>query len=116
MSAQNERVQASCKIIWGEADYDFDLETDDWVTYAYVVRKDFGSRFGPPLTMTGICNSETHAWEELERMLSVWARQVQSGKPMTKSQSIEIFGGPNWRNSYILGKFIDEAERRGINH
>ncbi|OBT39665.1 hypothetical protein VE00_10680 [Pseudogymnoascus sp. WSF 3629] len=66
MSAQNERVQANCKIIWGKADYDLDLETDDWVTYTYVVRKDFGSHFGPPLTMTGICNSETHAWEELE--------------------------------------------------
>lgn len=61
-SAQAKRVEINCKIIWGDAEYDLELETDDGVTYSYVVRKDFGTSFGPPLTMTGICNSETYAW------------------------------------------------------
>jgi hypothetical protein len=65
--------------------------------------------------MTGICNSEEHAWKELERMLDVWARQVQSGQPMTKAQALEIFGGANGRNTLVLGKAFDEAKKRGIN-
>jgi hypothetical protein len=64
--------------------------------------------------MTGICNSEEQAWRELDRMLGVWAKQVQSGKPMTKAQWLEIFGGPNGRNTFILEKFPDEAKKRRI--
>jgi hypothetical protein len=114
-SARGQIIQANCKIIWGDADYDLDVETDDWVTYSCIVKKDFGSHFGPPLTMTGICNSEEHAWRELERMLDVWARQVQSGQPMTKAQALEIFGGANGHNTLVLGKAFDEAKKRGIN-
>jgi hypothetical protein len=113
-SARGQRIQTNCKIIWGDADYELDVETDDWVTYTCVVRKDLGLHFGPPLTMTGICNSEEQAWRELDRMLDVWARQVQSGQPMTKAQSLEIFGGPNGRNTFVLEKFLDEAKKRGI--
>lgn len=47
-------------------------------------------------------------------MLGVEATQIQSGRPMTKAQSLEIFGGPNGRNKPILEKFLDEAEKRGI--
>ena len=111
---QGQRIQANCKIIWGDADYDLDVETDDWVTYTCVVKKDHGLCFGPPLTMTGICNSEGQAWRELDRMLGVWARQVQGGQPMTRAQSLEIFGGPNGRNTFVLEKFLDEVERRGL--
>ena len=41
-------------------DYDIDIETDDWISYYAVVNKDFGHSFGPPLTITGTCNSESH--------------------------------------------------------
>jgi hypothetical protein len=64
--------------------------------------------------MTGLCNSAEQAWTELDRMLGVWARQIQSGHPMTKAQSLEIFEGPNRRNRAILEKFHDEVEKRGI--
>jgi hypothetical protein len=111
---QGARIEANCKIIWGNGDYDLDVETDDWVAYACVVNKDFGSHFGPPLTMTGLCNSAEQAWRELDRMLGVWARQIQGGQPMTKAQSLEIFGGPNGRNRAILERLHDVAEKRGI--
>ncbi|KAH6714599.1 hypothetical protein BKA61DRAFT_575331 [Leptodontidium sp. MPI-SDFR-AT-0119] len=75
-------------IIWGNGDYDLDVETDDWVVYACVARRDLGLRFGPPLTMTGICNSAEQAWEELDRMLGVWAGQIQSGHRVTKAQGV----------------------------
>lgn len=114
-SVRGQRIQTNCEIIWGNADYDLDIETDDWETYACVVKKDFGSHFGPPLTMTGICNSEEQAWRELDRMLDVWARQIQNGQPMTKAQTLEIFGGPNGRNTFSLEKLLDEvAKKRGI--
>ncbi|KAG4442225.1 hypothetical protein IFR05_002274 [Cadophora sp. M221] len=83
--AQGARIQANCKIIWGDGDYDLDLETDDWVEYACAVKRDYGTSFGPLLTMTGLCHSAEQAWGELDRMLGVWARQMQSGQPMTKA-------------------------------
>ena len=113
-STQDTKLRTNCKIIWGDAEYDLDIETDDWVTYMCHVKKDFGTYYGPPLTMTGLCNSKEQAWGELERMLDVWATQVQSGRSMTKDQKLEIFGGPNGRNTVILGRVLDEAERRGI--
>lgn len=113
-AAQGARIEANCKIIWGDGDYDLDVETDDWVEYACVVKRDFGLCIGPPLTMTGLCNSAEQAWRELDRMLGVWARQIQGGHPMTKAQSLEIFGGPNGRKRAILEKFHDEVEKREI--
>lgn len=109
-----QRIQASCEIIWGKGDYDIDIETDDWTTYWAIVKRDFGTSFGPPLTMTGICDSSDHAWRELDRMLRVWARQVLSGQPMTKDQSLEIFGGPRGQNKAILELFLDELSKRGV--
>jgi hypothetical protein len=32
---------------------------------------------------------------------------------MTKAQRLEIFGGPNGRNTFVLEKFLDEKEKRG---
>ena len=101
-SAQGQRIQASCEVIWGKGDYDLDVETDDWVNYAAIVRKVFGDSLGPPLTMTGLCNSSDQAWDELDRMLRVWAKQVQSGKPITKDQTLEIFGGPKGQSKAVL--------------
>ena len=110
-SPQSQRIQASCVTIWGSGDYDIDVETDDWESYYAVVKKDFGSSFGPPLTITGICQSENHVWSELDRMLGLWARVVQSGEPMTEEQNLEIFGGPNGRNKPILRQFFAEIKK-----
>jgi hypothetical protein len=61
--------------------------------------------------MTGFCNSREKAWNELDRMLVVWARQEQSGESMTKNQRLEIFGGPNGRNKAVLEMFMAELEK-----
>jgi hypothetical protein len=45
-------------------------------------------------------------------MLDVWARQEQSGEPMTKNQRLEIFGGPNGQNNAVLEMFMAELEKR----
>lgn len=112
MAAQGERIQASCRIIWGPGDYDIDVKTDDWVYYQAAVCQDFGTFFGVPLTMTGLCRSYEHARDELDRMLRVWARQTQTGLPMTKEKVLEIFGGPGGNNRGTLEMFMDEKERR----
>lgn len=62
--------------------------------------------------LPGLCNSQDRAWSELDRMLDVWARQVQSGLPMTKEQSLDIFSRPNGQGRAVLGKFLDELKRR----
>ncbi|XMA11509.1 hypothetical protein WAI453_004300 [Rhynchosporium graminicola] len=112
--AQGERIQGNCKIIWGDGDYDLDLETEDWVAFACVVKRDHGTSFGPPLAMTGLCDSAEQAWSELNRTLGVWAKQIQSGRPMTKAQSLEIFAGPKGRCKPVLEKLFDLMERKGI--
>lgn len=111
-SDQGRRIEDYCKIIWGNGDYDLDIETDDWVDYCCHVKKDFGTSFGPPLTMTGLCRSENGAWNELERMLGIWATQAQSGQPMTKDQRMAIFGGSRGEHRKILELFLEEKERR----
>ncbi|RDL32514.1 Uncharacterized protein BP5553_08970 [Venustampulla echinocandica] len=111
--SQGQRIQDNCEIIWGKGDYDIDTETDDYLSYWSLVRKDFGLEFGPPLTMTGLCNSSEHAVRELDRMLGVWARQIQSGQPMTKALNLEVFGGPNGQNKAVLEQFLVELEKRG---
>lgn len=112
-SAWGQRIEANCKIIRGDnCDYDLDLETDDWVNYVCVVKKDFGLSFGPLLTMTGLCPSENAAWAELDRMLRLWAQQVQRGTSMTKSERLDIFGGWRGQDKNVLSIFIDESEKR----
>jgi hypothetical protein len=80
-SAQGERLERNCKLIWGaHCDYDFDVETDDWEWYSCVVKQDFGSSVGPPLIMTGLRPSEEAAWKELEKMLESFAEAVTRDK------------------------------------
>lgn len=110
-SPRGQRIQANCVTIWGNGDYDLDLETDDWQTFWAIVKKDFGTYFGPPLTITGVCRSEGHAWSELDRMLAAWARVIRSGEPMTEDQRIEIFGGPNWRTNSTLKSLFAEMDK-----
>jgi hypothetical protein len=110
-SPRGQRIQASCQIIWGDGDYDIDIDNEWCTTYWASVKKDFGLSFGPPLIMTGICDSQDHAMRELDRMLFDWARQIRSGQPMTDNQSLKIFGGPRGENKPILKQFIALMEK-----
>lgn len=62
--------------------------------------------------MTGFCNSREGAWRVLDRMLDLWARQVQSGQPMGKDLALEIFGGPNGSQKSILRIVMAVMEKR----
>ncbi|WPH02474.1 Hypothetical protein R9X50_00533800 [Acrodontium crateriforme] len=93
-SDQCKRLEGYCKTIWGEGDdYEFDVETDDYEYYQIFVGREQDGRLCP-LTATSVCCGEESAWRDLERMLQVWATQVETGKPMTKEQKLTIFGGP----------------------
>jgi hypothetical protein len=81
---RGQRIEANCKIIWGnDSEYDLEMETDDYVHYYCFVRKDFGSSFGPILTMTNVCNSSEAACTELDRMLELWANQVKAKRQLS---------------------------------
>ncbi|KAL0781998.1 hypothetical protein CaCOL14_003333 [Colletotrichum acutatum] len=81
-----QRVEKNCKIFWGDHDYEIDYETDDNMVFQYFVLRDYGSLFGPPLTMTFFCDSEEAAYRELDRMLVIRAAQVGRGTPTTKEE------------------------------
>jgi hypothetical protein len=117
-SVQGQRIQANCKIIWGDdSEYDLDAESDDYINYTCFVRKDYGTSFGPPLTMTGLCYTREGAWAELDRRLKLWARQVQRGTPMTRDEHLEIFGGPRGKYRHILSICMDAFEKsKGTKH
>src|SRR5271156_4866994 len=87
-SAQGQRIEANCMIIWGnDCEYDLDIETDDYVNYMCYVKKDFGDSFGPPLMISSLCRSSEAAWAELDRMLELWAKQVKRGTPKVGGRS-----------------------------
>ncbi|OCL06348.1 hypothetical protein AOQ84DRAFT_390256 [Glonium stellatum] len=110
--ALGDRIEANCKIIWGnDSEYDIDTETDDYVNYLCCVRKDFGTKFGPPLTITDVCGSSEAAWAELDRMLRLWANVVKRGTPMTKDEKLEIFSGPEGDRTGLLSRSIDKFDR-----
>jgi hypothetical protein len=67
------------------------FETDDYLNYMCHVKEDFGSSFGPPLTITSVCRSSEAAWAELDRMLGLWAKQVKRGTLMTEDEQLEVF-------------------------
>jgi hypothetical protein len=97
--------------LFGVFECDLDLETD------MRREEDFGTSFGPPLTMTSLTSSEEAAWVELDWMLRLWATHVQRGTPMTKDESLEIFGGSRGEHRNILSKVIDTVEKReGTKH
>jgi hypothetical protein len=41
MTSRDERMEANCKIIWGDAEYDIDIGTEDYYRYQAFVREDF---------------------------------------------------------------------------
>jgi len=77
-STQYDRVEGYCKKIWGPMDFIIEYETDDYEYYAYLVKEDRGLSFGPPLTMTTLCEGQNEALHELERKLYLWAKRVES--------------------------------------
>jgi hypothetical protein len=106
-------MKENCKTIWGnDFDYSFDIETDDYMNWACHVQKDFGTSFEPPLIMAASCSSEVAAWGELDRMLSSWATQIQSDTPMTKDESLYIFGGPRGEYQSLLNDVMNLAEKK----
>ena len=64
--------------------------------------------------MTGLCNLSEQDWRDLDRMLDVWARHLQSGQPMTTAQRFDVFGSPNGWNKALLERFFVELDRRGF--
>jgi hypothetical protein len=75
-SARGQRIEANCKTIWGtDSVYDLSEETDDWINYICYVKKDFGTSFGPVLTLS-ICSSSEAAWNELDRKLDELAKHI----------------------------------------
>ena len=109
---RNERILANCKAIWGaQYDYDFDLETDDYVLYWCTVKRDYGLSIGPALTITAACHGEEGAWNELDRMLGIWARVTERGTPMTREERLAIFSGPRGEYRNLLEKVMDEKDR-----
>ncbi|KAL9617933.1 MAG: hypothetical protein Q9160_007299 [Pyrenula sp. 1 TL-2023] len=113
-NAQGQRIRAYCEAIWGKGDYmyDIDVETDDWEIYQGFVKQDFRLEYGPILTGTRLCKLVDHVYSELERMLSAWARQVQSGRPMTKEEELYIFWGLEGQNRKAVEEFSKELEKR----
>jgi alpha-glucuronidase len=98
---QCQRILVNCKKIWG-ADMDFDLETetDEYEYYSCHVRHDRGITYGPVLIMSTLCDGKDSAWNEVDRMLLVMAKSVDSGRAMTKDERLEAASGPNeeWRD------------------
>jgi hypothetical protein len=82
MDARYKRIEANCKIIWGDRDYDFEVEgggqcfADDDVGFQIYVRKDHGTEWGPNLTMTPLYKKEETCWSELDRVLKLHAEEV----------------------------------------
>jgi hypothetical protein len=110
---RGQRIEDNCKTIWGgSTEYDLEFETDDYEYYVCLVRKDYGTSFGPPLLMTGICPSIEAAAREMDRMLLLMARAVKRGTPMTKDEELNIFGGRRGEYRNILSKFIDLREEK----
>lgn len=52
--------------------------------------------------MTLLCDSEEAAYRELNRMLVIWAAHARRGAPMTKEESLEVFGGPRGEYERLL--------------
>jgi hypothetical protein len=52
--------------------------------------------------MTSLCDEPDGAWNELDRMLRIWAMQVESGREMNQNERLEIFSGPNGRFKNVL--------------
>ncbi|KAF2690123.1 hypothetical protein K458DRAFT_412948 [Lentithecium fluviatile CBS 122367] len=110
---QASRLLSNSKIIWGaEKDYDFEIETDDYLYYQCMVREDRGYEYGLPLLMTILCYGEEAAWNELDRMLRVWAGQVKSGREMSREEQLSIFGGKKGRYRGVLEQFMDLKEKK----
>ncbi|KAK8097506.1 hypothetical protein PG984_016645 [Apiospora sp. TS-2023a] len=83
-STQGERIVANCEIIWGkDTMYDLEEESNDEDTCLVFVRRDYGTRFGAPLVMS-MKNTSAKAWDDMDRMLALRAREVLSAQPTAR--------------------------------
>ncbi|MCJ1333452.1 hypothetical protein MMC10_010151 [Thelotrema lepadinum] len=87
MAELGRRIEANCRIIWGEGDYDLEEENDNYDVYQCLVRRDFGTEHGPPLAMTTLFDSPDRAWDDLDKMLVAWAEQVQRERSESKAKA-----------------------------
>jgi hypothetical protein len=76
---RGQRIEANCKIIWGN-DSEYDLEMDIDYFHVHYVCLSFGEIL---LTMTNECNSSEAAWTELDRTLELWANQVKAERQLS---------------------------------
>jgi hypothetical protein len=110
---QGERIQNNCRAIWGDGNYELDIETDNWMDWYCYVRKDYGLSFGDLLWMAGPCNSPEETWGELDRGLAARAQHVKAqqakvqqakaqqaevrpAKPQQAKAQCESLAGKNW--------------------
>jgi hypothetical protein len=81
MAARYERIEANCKIIWGDKDYDFEVEGGDMFSqsdpgFQIFVREDRGTSWGHFLTATPLYRNQETCWSELDRVLKLDAEEV----------------------------------------
>lgn len=116
-SLQAQRILTNCKKIWGaDKEFNIDLDCDGpWGDCQAFVREDGGLTLGPMLTMTNVCHGSKRAWNELDRMLRLWAQQVESGRPLSQEEALDIFSKPSGENRAVLGQFMTAVARGGVN-
>jgi len=76
---RGERIQAYCKILWGDCYCDIEFEAEDDDHYAFI-RKDLGDSYGPLLLDSERCGSMDEASAKLERMLAAACKHFASKK------------------------------------
>ena len=86
-SERGKRILANCEIIWGkDTIYDLGEEGSDDDAYFVFVRWDFGTEFGP-LLMFALRSTSDKAWNDLDRMLTLRAREIQNRRGQPSSPS-----------------------------
>lgn len=87
---QWQRIQASCKIIWG-VDLTFDIEVedcDDDDHYLIFVREDRGTKFGPAVTALGPIKGYSHAWNKLEELVARMEQAVETKRRTSQGAAV----------------------------
>jgi hypothetical protein len=111
-SERGQHIEANCKIIWGDDDYDLEIDTDDYLNDTCSVKKDCGLSFGPPLTMIPLLPSSEAAWAELDRMLAFRAEHVKHGLPMSKGTKSDAFSGREHEHKDLFRGLLEKHGKR----
>ena len=89
-----ERLASNCEIIWGSDNLfrtNAIVGDDDMMTWT--VERDIGGTFVPMWSMTYPFMLRHRAYDEIERILELWALRIISGAPMTLDERKDIFRG-----------------------